>query len=94
MSAMLSGGSVPLLPHTLRSPEDFDKIFTLQNIFLLTKGRYASHCGVDLACQICTLCVTWPCARFYYLYQSEYLVFLYGTLLATDGTVPEAEEPG
>ena len=57
---MLSGGSAPLPPHTLRSPEDFDKIFTLQNIFLLTKGRYASHCGVDLACQICTLCVTWP----------------------------------
>ena len=26
--------------------------------------------------------------------QIKYLVFLYGTLLATNGTVPEAEEPG
>ena len=26
--------------------------------------------------------------------QTEYLVFLYGTLLAADGTVPETEEPG
>ena len=45
-----------------------------------------------LWCQVCTLCVT--LARVNYLYQAEHLVFLDGTLLATNRTVPEAKEPG
>ena len=49
----------------------------------------------DLGCQISTLCVT--TARVYRVNSFKlyvYLVFLYCTLLATNGTVPEAEEPG
>ena len=101
-SVTLSGGFVRLPPHTLTLPAESILMMTMLMLLVMVmtdvviffhgRSRFAKKKEYFLlCCQVCTLCVT--LARVNYLYQAEHLVFLDGTLLATNRTVPEAEEP-